>query len=67
MQAKATAERVSAAVVDDEARIRRSYELLFGRAPTASEIALGMEFVKGSGWEQYMQVLLSSAEFSSVN
>jgi hypothetical protein len=66
-QARATAERVGVAGSDEDARIRRAYELLFGRPPTASEIALGTAFVKESGWAQYMQVLLSSAEFSSVN
>jgi hypothetical protein len=66
-QARATAERVGIAGSDEDARIRRAYELLFGRPPTASEIALGTAFVKESGWAQYMQVLLSSAEFSSVN
>ena len=53
----------------DAARIQRAYRLLFGREPKESEVELGMAFVakKEQAWPQYMQVLLTSAEFSSVN
>ncbi len=67
-QAKAVADRV-AAEGDQRARIEHAYKLLFGRMPTDSEVKLGLDFLgsKGGDWTQYAQVLLSSAEFSSVN
>jgi hypothetical protein len=69
IQAKALAERLAKAGEDDAARIRYAYRLLFGRLPTDEETRLGVEFLQGSGkgWPEYAQVLLSSAEFSSVN
>jgi hypothetical protein len=67
-RAKALAERTAPAG-DTAARITFAYRLLYGREPKADELRLGAEFVaKGQGtWPQYMQVLLASAEFSSVN
>jgi hypothetical protein len=54
-----------------EARIRRAYNLLFGRAPDGEELKLGIEYVAGGGaakaWPQYLQTLLGSSEFTSVN
>jgi hypothetical protein len=68
-QAKAVAERVEAVSPENQARISQAYRLLFGRAPTDAETRLGMEFLEkeSQGWPQYAQILLSSAEFSSVN
>jgi len=53
----------------DESMVIRAYRLLYGRAPTKSEIELGLEFLrKGDGaWPRYAQVLLSSSEFITVN
>jgi hypothetical protein len=50
-------------------RIERAYRLLYGRRPDAEELKLGMKFVSSSGssWQQYLQALLCSAEFTSVN
>nr|MDQ2899750.1 DUF1553 domain-containing protein [Acidobacteriota bacterium] len=69
LQAKALANRLAAKDSDDRARIARAYRLLFGRAPTNSETRMGLDFLAGNAqaWPQYTQVLLSSAEFSSVN
>ena len=60
------------------ARIRRAYELLFARAPTAEEVAVGLEFLDQvkmagkaesnlSGWEQYALGLLASNEFTYID
>ena len=67
-QAKALADRL-AGEKSDAARIQRAYRLLFGREPKESEMELGMAFVSKTeqAWPQYAQVLLTSAEFSSVN
>ena len=64
-QAKALAERVQS-LGDDVLRINEAYKLLFSREPTRQELKLGLEFLTESPWPQYTQVLLSSAEFSSV-
>jgi hypothetical protein len=67
-QAKALADRL-AGEKSDAARIQRAYRLLFGREAKESEMELGMAFVSKAeqAWPQYVQVLLTSAEFSSVN
>jgi hypothetical protein len=67
-RAKALAERI-AGEGDTAARITSAYRLLYGREPNADELRLGADFAaKGQdAWPKYMQVLLASAEFSSVN
>ncbi len=69
LQAKALADRLAASGGDSRARLTLAYRLLFGRVPTESELKLGLAFLEktGDSWPQYTQVLLSSAEFSSVN
>jgi mono/diheme cytochrome c family protein len=63
---------------DDAARIRRAYQLLYGRPAAESEVRLGMGFlteqVRGrkngtalSPWEEYAQALLSANEFLYVD
>ncbi|MFN7922497.1 MAG: PSD1 and planctomycete cytochrome C domain-containing protein [Bryobacteraceae bacterium] len=55
---------------DAASRIRRAYALLYGRAPDAQELKLGSDFVASGepkAWSQYLQALLGSAEFTSVN
>ena len=68
LRASALAKRL-ASEAGDEARVGRAYRLLFGREPDQKELQLGMDFTgrQGRSWEQYVQVLMSSAEFSSVN
>ena len=65
----------------DEAKIKRMYQLTYGRDADASEIALGLRFLAEarksdeakkatlplSMWEQYAQVLLLSNEFAFVD
>jgi hypothetical protein len=50
-------------------RIQRVYLLLFGRPPSGQEVTWGLRFLRQGKdvWPQYTQVLLASAEFSSVN
>jgi mono/diheme cytochrome c family protein len=50
---------------DDVARIRRAYSLVYGRAPTKDELAMGRAYLKAepNAWPSYAQALLSSNEF----
>lgn len=55
---------------EPSARIDRAYRLLYGRPPDAGEVKLGVEYVTTAGanaWPKYLQALLGSSEFSSVN
>jgi uncharacterized membrane protein YgcG len=52
------------------AGIERAYSILFGRAPTARELELGLAFLGEGGaarWEEYAQVLLASNELLFVD
>ncbi len=64
-QSKALSVRLNG---DDAARIREAYELLYARPATPEEVKLGLEFLRGgpARWPQYAQVLLSAAEFSTI-
>ena len=69
-QAKAFDERLRKDAGEDAARrIDRAYRLLYARPPDSTEAKLGIEYVASGGeaWTQYLQALLSAAEFSSVN
>jgi len=71
------AERLKAQFANDDAlKIRRAYQLCFGRDATEGEVQLGLEFLRKradkpvtgvSPWQQYSQVLLSSNEFVFVD
>jgi hypothetical protein len=60
----------------NEVRIERAYRLLFGRAPTAEEVEIGVAYLTStanatptaeqSRWRQYAQVLLSANEFMHI-
>ena len=54
---------------DDASKIRRAYQLLYGRFPSRPELRLGMEFLgkNEEAWPSYAQALLSSPEFLFVN
>ncbi len=66
---------------DDAKRVTECYQLLYGRAPTAGELQLGIEFLKSTpekpgylvnqepltAWKQYARVLFSSNEFEFLN
>ncbi len=71
-QAQALVQRLKTDIpMSDEARIRRAYALLFGRAPTEMQVRFGREFLGSSGtdetWIQYAHVLLGSNEFLFVD
>jgi len=57
----------------DTGRIRRAYELLFGREPERAEIKTALGFLRGpaatgmSRWDQYAQILLASNEMFYVD
>ncbi len=64
------AERLSDRLIDefgddDSKRIERAYWLVYGRAPTKEEIALGRNYLESGAdaWPSYAQALLSSNEF----
>ncbi len=52
---------------DDAQRIRQACRLLYGRAPSAEELRMGLAFVGKSGWKEYARVLLNTNEFQWVN
>jgi hypothetical protein len=66
-QATALVSRLRATGSSDRERIRAGYRLLYGRAATAMEERLGVEFLHEAAWEQYAQVLLASNEFLYVD
>ena len=75
-RARALAARLQSEATDDEARVRRAYQLLYCRLPTDDERTLGLAFLKLpkdaaaadqlSRSEQYAQVLLSANELMYV-
>ncbi len=69
-QAHALAERLAEeAGASVAARIRRGYRLLFGRVPSARELALNRHFVENTDepWARLAQTWLSSNEFLYVH
>jgi len=82
-QAQALSARLAKDSSDDRTRINQAYRLLYGRLPTESEIAIGLEFLTApepaasegtaapksalSRWDQYSQVLLGSNEFTFID
>jgi mono/diheme cytochrome c family protein len=79
-QAGKLAERVLAEPTDT-ARIAEAYRLLYGRAPTAQEMQVGLKFLQTTpeklgntvngepvtAWREYARVLLSANEFEFVD
>ena len=80
-QAKALAAKLSAGAEDDAAKIRRAFQVVYGRDASEAEVALGQEFLSQTAplpgekpkaktltpWERYAQVLLGSNEFAFVD
>jgi hypothetical protein len=68
-QAETLAAKLETTAKADEARITEAYRRLFGREPSANELALGREYLAGNpdGLARYAQTLLSSNEFLYVN
>lgn len=79
-QAGKLAERVHSQATET-ARIAEAYRLLYGRAPNAKEIDMGLQFLKTTperpgntvngepvtAWREYARVLLSANEFEFVD
>jgi mono/diheme cytochrome c family protein len=79
-QAGKLAERVHSQA-SDTARIAEAYRLLYGRAPNAKEMEIGLQFLKTTpekpgntvngepvtAWREYARVLLSANEFEFVD
>jgi hypothetical protein len=77
-QVRSLAGRHESAAAEPEDRVRHLYALLFNRAPTARELALGVGFAQRqaaldrqaselSPWEEYAQVLMLTNEFAFVD
>ena len=67
-QARAFAARLTADPKEtDERRIRRAYRALFSRDPAPEETRLALDYLSGSAWEHYAQILLVSNEMSYVD
>ncbi|MEZ5354486.1 MAG: PSD1 and planctomycete cytochrome C domain-containing protein [Bryobacteraceae bacterium] len=68
-RAIALACRVEGSAFDTAGRIRAAYRMVYGRAPSKEEIALGEEYVSRGDdpWVRYAQVLLSSNELLFVD
>jgi len=70
-QSRALDERLTREAGEDaSSRVTRAYQLLFARPPDKHELGLGIQYVSAGGskvWPQYLQALLSSGEFMSVN
>jgi len=73
-QSQKLAARLARDVPDgDRARVRRAYELLYGREPSEQEIAVGLDFVARAArrgaetaWNDYAHLLLCANEFCFV-
>jgi len=67
-RAKGLAERIQALADNDSDRIDAAFELLYSRAPTEAETALGVTFLANAAtdgltpWQQYAQALLAANE-----
>lgn len=68
-RSEALAGRLKLHSEDNAARIEFAYRLLFGRAPSETELRLGLNFLEPGpdAWPQYAQVLLASNEFFYVD
>ena len=64
-QAERLSDRLIGETDDNPKRIKRAYWLVYGRAPTKQEIALGRGYLESepNAWPSYAQALLSSNEF----
>ncbi len=73
-RARALAARIAAqSDENDPARVRRAYQMLFGRDADPSELKIALEFLRRPAaagmtrWEQYAQMLLASNEMLFVD
>ena len=69
-QAAALANKIVAyPSLNTTARIQKLYAVLFARPATAAEVRLGVKFVgqTETNWQDYVQALFSSNEFSFID
>jgi hypothetical protein len=75
-QARALGGRLQKEAPNDEDRIKRAYELLYARPPTADELTIGRELIEAMtrtenslerAWTAYAQVLLCANEFLYID
>jgi hypothetical protein len=71
-QTQVLAKRVASLETDERRRINRAYALLYGRPPSAEEVAVGREFLRHAGggeqaWQEYSEILLCANEFIYVD
>jgi hypothetical protein len=66
-QAELLAKRIGMSKPEPQ-RIEDVYMILFGRTPTQRELQFGSQFVASqeNSWTEYLEVLLSSIEFSYI-
>ena len=62
-RAEAFACRLICAEEDESAHVKLAYRLAFGRAPTADELSVALEFIHESGLQDFCHALLNSNEF----
>lgn len=60
-KASALADRMNGSPEDS---VRMGYEILFGRAPTSEELALGVSYLRDHELRDYAQALLATNEFA---
>jgi hypothetical protein len=69
-QSQAIAKRLAAEKPDPAERIQRTYQLLYGRMPSAEERRLGETYLSGNSpsiWSEYLQVLIGANEFLFID
>ncbi len=71
-QTKALAKRIQSEAKDDEWRIARAYQLLYGQPPSEEETRIGLTFIQrkkdnGRAWEEYCHILVCANEFIYVD
>jgi hypothetical protein len=71
-QAKALAKRVQTEAKDNESRIARAYQLLYGRPPVVDEIKIGLTWLRRHSdnareWEEFCHVLICANEFLYID
>ena len=59
--------RLVCAEEDETARVKLTYRLAFGRAPTAGELLAALEFIRDSSLEDFCHALLNANEFVYID
>ena len=62
-QAEFLTERLKTEATNDEERIRRAYQLCFGRSPDSEEMQRADDFIARTNWIQFSRAILNANEF----